>query len=118
MADTGKTQARTSHRKEREGEVVSTKMDKTIVVRIARRISHPLYKKIITRYKSFHAHDERNEAQVGDLVRISETRPLSKTKRWRLAKIVQQGELALANAAAAATKPEASPEDAKESAEA
>ena len=79
MADTGKTQARTSHRKEREGEVVSTKMDKTIVVRIARRISHPLYKKIITRYKSFNAHDERNEAQVGDLVRISETRPLSKT---------------------------------------
>ena len=65
---------------------MSTKMDKTIVVRIARRISHPLYKKIITRYKSFHAHDERNEAQVGDLVRISETRPLSKTKRWRLAR--------------------------------
>ena len=55
---------------------------------------------------------------MGDLVRISETRPLSKTKRWRLAKIVQQGELALANTAAAATKPEASPEDAKESAEA
>ena len=95
---------------------MSTKMDKTIVVRIARRISHPLYKKIITRYKSFNAHDERNEAQVGDLVRISETRPLSKTKRWRLAKIVQQGELALANAAAAAAKPEPSPEDAKESA--
>lgn len=97
---------------------MSTKMDKTIVVQIARRISHPLYKKIITRHKSFHAHDERNEAQVGDLVRISETRPLSKTKRWRLAKIVQQGELALANAAAASAKPEASPEDAKESAEA
>ena len=76
-------------------------------MRIARRISHPLYKKIITRYKNFHAHDEKNEAQVGDLVRIMETRPLSKTKRWRLAKIVQQGELALANAAAAAAKPAA-----------
>ena len=99
---------------------MSTKMDKTIVVRIARRISHPLYKKIITRYKNFRAHDEKNEAQVGDLVRIMETRPLSKTKRWRLAKIVQQGELALANAAAAAAKPAAAPstEEAKESAEA
>ena len=81
---------------------MSTKMDKTIVVRISRRIAHPLYKKIITRYKNFRAHDENNEAQLGDLVRIMETRPLSKTKRWRLANIVQQGELALANAAAAA----------------
>ena len=115
MADTGTTaQARTSHRKEREGEVLSTKMDKTIVVRISRRIAHPLYKKIITRYKNFHAHDENNKAQVGDLVRIMETRPLSKTKRWRLANIVQQGELALANAAAAAAP---NTDDAKETTE-
>ena len=75
---------------------MSTKMDKTIVVRIARRISHPLYKKIITRYKNFNAHDEKNEAQVGDLVEIMETRPLSKTKRWRLVRIVKRGELAMA----------------------
>jgi len=85
-----------SHRKVREGEVVSTKMDKTIVVRISRRISHPLYKKIITRYSKFNAHDEGAEAHVGDLVKIMETRPLSKTKRWRLVEVVKQGELALA----------------------
>ncbi len=90
------TPARNSHRKVREGEVVSTKMDKTIVVRISRRISHPLYKKIITRYTKFHAHDERSEAHVGDLVKIMETRPLSKMKRWRLVEVVKQGELALA----------------------
>jgi small subunit ribosomal protein S17 len=90
------TPARSSHRKVREGEVVSTKMDKTIVVRISRRISHPLYKKIITRYSKFNAHDEGAEAHVGDLVKIMETRPLSKTKRWRLVEVVKQGELALA----------------------
>ena len=89
------TPARSSHRKVREGEVVSTKMDKTIVVRISRRISHPLYKKIITRYTKFNAHDERSEAHVGDLVKIMETRPLSKMKRWRLVEVVKQGELAL-----------------------
>ena len=88
--------ARESRRKVREGEVVSTKMDKTVVVRISRRIAHPLYKKIITRYKKLHAHDEKNEAQVGDLVEIMETRPLSKTKRWRLVRIVKRGELAMA----------------------
>ena len=90
------TPARSSHRKVREGEVVSTKMDKTIVVRISRRISHPLYKKIITRYSKLNAHDEGAEAHVGDLVKIMETRPLSKTKRWRLVEVVKQGELALA----------------------
>ena len=90
------TPARSSHRKVREGEVVCSKMDKTIVVRISRRISHPLYKKIITRYKKFHAHDENNESCVGDLVKIMETRPLSKTKRWRLVEVVKKGEQALA----------------------
>jgi len=88
--------ARESRRKVREGEVVSTKMDKSVVVRISRRIAHPLYKKIITRYSKFQAHDEKNEAQVGDLVEIMETRPLSKTKRWRLVRIVKRGELAMA----------------------
>ena len=93
------TPARSSHRKVREGEVVSTKMDKTIVVRISRRISHPLYKKIITRYKKLNAHDEGTKAHVGDLVKIMETRPLSKTKKWRLVEVVKQGELALAKGA-------------------
>ena len=88
--------AREGRRKVREGEVVSTKMDKTVVVRISRRIAHPLYKKIIKRYSKFQAHDEKNEAQGGDLVEIMETRPLSKTKRWRLVRIVKRGELAMA----------------------
>jgi small subunit ribosomal protein S17 len=90
----------------REGEVVSTKMDKTIVVRISRRISHPLYKKIITRYNKFIAHDEGNEAHVGDLVRIMETRPLSKTKRWRLVKVVKKGELAITATEAVESSPD------------
>ena len=95
------TTARSSHRKVREGKVVSTKMDKTIVVQISRRISHPLYKKIITRYNKLIAHDEGNEAHVGDIVRIMETRPLSKTKRWRLVEVVKKGELALTASEAA-----------------
>jgi small subunit ribosomal protein S17 len=95
------TTARSSHRKVREGKVVSTKMDKTIVVQISRRISHPLYKKIITQYNKFIAHDEGNEAHEGDIVRIMETRPLSKTKRWRLVEVVKKGELALTASEAA-----------------
>lgn len=87
---------RGSHRKVREGEVVSSKMDKTIVVKISWRIAHPRYKKIITKSNKFQVHDENNEAQVGDLVEIMETRPLSKTKRWRLFRIVKRGELAMA----------------------
>jgi len=71
-------------------------MDKTAIVRISRRIAHPLYKKIITRNSKFVAHDEKNEAEVGDLVEIMETRPLSKTKRWRLVRIVKRGELSMA----------------------
>ena len=90
------TSARDSHRKVREGEVVSSKMDKTIVVKISWRIAHTRYKKIITRNNKFQVHDENNEAQVGDLVEIMETRPLSKTKRWRLFRIVKRGELAMA----------------------
>jgi len=69
---------------------VSDAMDKTIVVKVDMIKSHPRYKKVIRRSVKFHAHDERNQAHVGDVVRIVETRPLSKTKRWRLAEIVEK----------------------------
>lgn len=75
--------------KERIGEVVSDKMHKTIVVRVSRRTPHPRFKKIITVSKKFYAHDENREAKVGDRVRIVESRPLSKLKRWRLAEIIR-----------------------------
>lgn len=76
-------------RQERRGVVVSDAMDKTIVVKVDTIRSHPRYKKVIRRSTKFHAHDEANSAKVGDLVRIIETRPLSKTKNWRLAEIVE-----------------------------
>src|SRR5579859_7749952 len=76
------------HRKVRVGEVISNKMTKTIVVRVERRFPHPRYKKVVTGYSKFYAHDEKNEAKVGDRVRIQETRPLSKTKNWRLVEVV------------------------------
>ena len=78
------------HQKERVGLVVSNKMDKTITVAVERRMQHPLYKKVIRRTKKFHAHDEGNACNIGDLVRIRESRPLSKTKRWRLVEVVKQ----------------------------
>jgi small subunit ribosomal protein S17 len=78
-------------RKERTGEVISDKMAKTIIVRVERRFPHPRYKKVITGYKKFYAHDEKSEAKVGDRVKIEETRPLSKTKRWRLVQVVERG---------------------------
>ena len=78
------------HRKERVGDVVSDKMNKTIVVRVKRRFRHPRFKKVVTAYSKFYAHDEKNEAKVGDRVRIQETRPLSKTKTWRLVEIVER----------------------------
>jgi small subunit ribosomal protein S17 len=74
---------------QRRGVVVSAAMDKTIVVRVDSVKSHPKYKKVIRRSTKFHAHDEQNQAKAGDVVRIVETRPLSKTKRWRLAEIVE-----------------------------
>src|SRR5262249_61262911 len=76
-------------KQERRGVVVSSAMDKTIVVRVETVKVHPRYKKVIRRAKKFHAHDERNEANVGDVVRIVETRPLSRTKSWRLAEVVE-----------------------------
>jgi len=78
------------HRKERVGKVVSDKMSKTIVVRVERRIRHPRFKKVVTRFKKLHAHDEKSEAKIGDRVRIQETRPLSKTKCWRLIQVLEK----------------------------
>jgi small subunit ribosomal protein S17 len=78
------------HRKERVGEVVSDKMDKTIVVRVERRFPHPRYKKVVTTYAKFYAHDEKEEAKLGDTVRIAETRPLSKLKCWRLVEVLEK----------------------------
>jgi small subunit ribosomal protein S17 len=77
-------------RKVRVGMVVSDKMDKTVVVAIEDNVKHPVYGKIIKRTLKVHAHDENNECGVGDKVRIMETRPLSKTKRWRLVEIVEK----------------------------
>ena len=77
-------------RKTRTGKVVSNRMDKTIVVAVEDHVRHPLYKKIIKRTVKFKAHDENNECGVGDRVRIMETRPLSKDKRWRLVEIVEK----------------------------
>lgn len=79
---------RNSLRKTRVGVVTSDKMNKTIVVEVERRVPHPRFKKIVRRTTKFHAHDEKEEAKVGDKVRIMETRPLSKTKRWRLLEVL------------------------------
>jgi len=81
---------RESRRKIRQGTVVSDKMDKTVMVKIDQVYSHPTYKKIIRRSSKFAAHDEANEAHIGDTVRIMETRPLSKSKRWRVIEIVER----------------------------
>ena len=81
---------RTSSRKTRVGLVVSDKMDKTVVVAIADRVAHPLYKKIVKRTSKLKAHDEQNACGVGDRVRVMETRPLSKDKRWRVVEILEK----------------------------
>ena len=78
---------------EKVGEVVSTKMQKTIVVQVSRRVPHPLYKRIVKKNKKFYAHDEASTAQVGDVVRISESRPLSKLKRWKLEEVIRRSAL-------------------------
>jgi len=96
MAETTKnleTTTARSVRKERVGEVVSNKMTKTIVVRVQRRFQHARYKKIVTAYKKFYAHDEKAEAKVGDTVRIQETRPMSRLKRWQLVEVVERAAL-------------------------
>ena len=77
-------------RKERQGEVVSNKMDKTIVVAVKWKEKHPIYGKFVNKTRKFHVHDEKNEGGIGDTVRIMETRPLSKTVRWRLTQIIER----------------------------
>ena len=78
------------HKNEKVGEVVSTKMAKTIVVEVIRRVPHPVYKRIVNKRKKFYAHDEQQTAQVGDVVRIIECRPLSRLKRWQLGTILRK----------------------------
>jgi small subunit ribosomal protein S17 len=82
--------ARTTRRKVRTGKVTSNKMQRSIVVAIERRIQHPIYKKYFTRTTSLMAHDEQQQANIGDIVKIMETRPLSKNKRWRLVEIIEK----------------------------
>ena len=92
MSDTATTTAPAASRGIRKtlvGEVVSDKMDKTVVVRTVSRVPHPRFGKIVKHTAKFHAHDEKNEAKTGDKVRIMETRPLSKTKRWRLVEVLK-----------------------------
>ena len=83
-------QTATGLKNEKVGQVVSTKMAKTIIVEVSRRVPHPLYKRIVNRRKKFYAHDEEGSAKMGDIVRIVECRPLSRMKRWRLAGIVRR----------------------------
>ncbi len=89
MAEATNNVATTGKRKQRIGEVVSNKMTKTIVVRVQRRFPHPQYKKVVTSYKKFYAHDENAVAKIGDTVCIEESRPLSKLKRWTLVKVME-----------------------------
>jgi len=77
-------------RKTRIGVVTSNKMTKTITVAVERKVKHPIYGKFVKKTTKFHAHDEKNEASIGDVVRIMETRPMSKTKRWRLVEVVEK----------------------------
>ena len=77
-------------RKERIGKVVSDKMQKTVTVLVERKVKHPIYGKFVRKSKKFHAHDEQNECGVGDTVKIMETRPMSKTKCWRLVEIIER----------------------------
>ena len=87
MTETTKTEGL---KKKLVGMVVSDKMDKTIVVEVARRVRHPRYKKVITKYKKFYAHDDKGEAGMGDMVRLVESRPMSKLKRWTLEAVVRK----------------------------
>ena len=91
MSEQGQTpETERSRRKVRTGVVVSDKMDKTVLVRIDRKMRHPLYKKTVARSNKLAAHDPDNDAHVGDTVRVMETRPLSKTKRWRVVEVVER----------------------------
>jgi small subunit ribosomal protein S17 len=89
MAETAATKQE-GRRNTKVGEVVSTKMSKTIVVEVTRQKQHPLYVRVVKKSKKFYAHDEQQSARVGDVVRIEETRPLSKLKRWRLTEVIRR----------------------------
>ncbi len=93
MAETAAAEKVQGRRKEVVGEVVANRMQKTIVVKVTRKKAHPFYGRVVARNKKFYAHDEKNEAHVGDVVRIQETRPLSKLKRWKLKDIVRKAAL-------------------------
>ncbi|HWF91297.1 MAG TPA: 30S ribosomal protein S17 [Terriglobales bacterium] len=101
MAETTGVNEAHGRRKEVVGEVVSNKMHKTIVVQVVRKKSHPFYGRVVSKSKKFYAHDEKNTAHVGDVVRLEETRPLSKLKRWRLKEIVRKTTLLPESAAQA-----------------
>ena len=90
MAETTQNPVRDSHRKTREGLVVSDKMDKTVIVAVEDRVKHALYGKVIRRTSKLKAHDENNEVGIGDRVLIMETRPLSATKRWRVVEVIEK----------------------------
>jgi small subunit ribosomal protein S17 len=108
MAEETKTEQTTGHRKILVGQVVSTKMAKTIVVEVRRQKAHPLYRRVVSRSRKFYAHDEEQTARTGDFVRIEETRPLSKLKRWKLKEIVKRSALAAAALAETPTPEQAS----------
>src|SRR3954467_6439445 len=97
---TPSTETKKAARATKVGEVVSTKMNKTIVVKVDMKKAHPLYRRVIASSKRFYVHDEENKALLGDVVRIEETRPMSKLKRWRLLDIIRRSALAAANDAA------------------
>ena len=99
MAETATTEKK-NRRSSKVGQVVSTKMNKTIVVEVSMRKSHGLYRRVVSKSKKFYAHDEENSARVGDFVEIEETRPMSKLKRWRLKNVVQKAKLVEQPAAA------------------
>lgn len=90
MAENTETDAERNVRKVRDGVVISSKMDRTLVVAVVERVRHPKYNKFVMRTKKLYAHDEANDAREGDKVRVMETRPLSKTKRWRLVEVVER----------------------------
>ena len=90
MAAAGQTPPVEGHKNEKVGEVISNKMAKTIVVEVTRRVAHPVYKRIVSTRKKFYAHDEQETAKVGDIVRIIESRPLSRLKRWQLGDVIRR----------------------------
>ena len=90
MSEAAATTIERNLRKMRIGVVSSNKMDKTITVNVQRKVKHPLYGKFLKKTTKFHAHDEKNECSIGDTVKIMETRPMSKTKRWRLVEVVEK----------------------------